>query len=526
MVRQSFYRRVGLVLVWGASFSWAAVEIGLAGDGEATTIRLGISRIDHDDLKRHVTTLASDALEGREAGARGGKAAIAYLRSTLKDIRQKNALPIETTQEFGHEFQNLLLFLPGSDETLRREVVVIGAHYDHVGYGKASNSRGPTGQIHNGADDNASGTAALLELIDAFSSMETPPPRSILFAFWDAEETGLLGSKHWVSHPSIPLSQVRFVLNLDMLGRLREGRIVTVGWRTAPGLRSLIASNNTTNELFFAFQPNIVADSDHYSFYSVGIPVIHIDTDKHDDYHRPSDDPDKVNWDGLRQITEFSYRFISDISSRPELPRFRRDSMSEPAPKWINPREAQTAPIRLGVAWDQDLWRQNIAAISQVNPNSPAANAGLRSGDRIVRLGPWKNGTTDDLKTTLQMVKNPVPIRIERPGQSSPIDANVFLQGTPVRLGAGWIEDPVLPHCVAITHVIADSPADRAEIQAGDVIVEMGGRPIGSAEQLRESILTETGPFHFRIERNGRIREVTVHLPDESAAPSVSSQNP
>ena len=112
----------------------------------------GLSKIDLTDLKRHVSTLASDALEGREAGSRGGKAAAAYIRSELKALRVVRPIPRETSQEFGRDYQNLLLFLPGSDNRLMHEIIVVGAHYDHVGYGNSSNSQGPLGQIHNGAD--------------------------------------------------------------------------------------------------------------------------------------------------------------------------------------------------------------------------------------------------------------------------------------------------------------------------------------------------------------------------------------
>jgi hypothetical protein len=483
---------------------------------ESSLFEPGLARIDIDDLKRHVATLASDSLEGREAGSRGGKAASAYLRSVLRSLRESHRLPLEMTQEFGRDYQNLLVVIPGSDPALQHEVVVVGAHFDHVGFGKASNSRGPIGHIHNGADDNASGTSALLELIEAFSSLERRPARSLLFAFWDAEETGLLGSKHWVTHPTIPLSEIRFVLNMDMLGRLREGRVITVGWRSAPGLRSLLALNNPRNKLLLAFQPTVIADSDHHPFYAAGIPVIHLDTDKHDDYHRPSDDPDKINLEGLRQMTEFSYRIVFEAANRPDFPRFRQDVRTEAPPTWLIPRDAISSPIRLGVNWDPEQLRRNVVAISQVNQNSPAAIAGLRAGDRILQFGPWQNGTFEDLKTTIQVVKNPVIIRIERPGSESPIEITANLQGNPVRLGAGWIEDSSLPNCVVVTHIVAESPADRAGIASGDVIMELGGRAITNSEELRQRILVETGPFRFRVERQGRIREVTVDPLDGS----------
>lgn len=484
---------------------------------EADVARRGLSQISLLDLKRHVNTLACDAFEGREAGTRGGKAALAYLRSELKALRETVSLPREQTQEFGHEYQNLLLLFPGSDERLKQEVIVVGAHYDHVGYGKPSNSNGPFGQIHNGADDNASGASALLELIKAFSSLETPPARSILFVFWDAEEAGLLGSKHWVAHPTLPLQDIRFTLNIDMLGRLRDDRVVTVGWRSAPGLRFLLASNNVNNQLNLAFQGRVNADSDHHPFYSVGIPVIHLDTDKHGDYHRPSDDPEKLNWEGLFLLTQFAFRVTLEAASQPDFPQFRREAPKEGVPSWITPRAPVQPVVRLGVNWDLELAKSDIVQITQLTPEGPGASAGLRIGDRIIQLGNWMNGSFDDFKTTMQTVKNPVTIRVKRSGTTTPIELTATLWGSPVRLGAGWIDDPALPNCAVITHVVSESPADRAGIAAADVILEMGGRPIISSEELRLRVLDEQGPFLFRVERQGRIREVNVELFDRPA---------
>ena len=408
--------------------------------------------------------------------------------------------------------------------SLSHEVIVIGAHYDHVGYGSASNSQGPIGHIHNGADDNASGTSALMQLVKAFSSLDTPPPRSMLFAFWDGEEAGLLGSKHWVAHPTVALQNVRFAFNIDMLGRLREGRVVTVGWRSAPGLRTMLASQNVTNELSLAYQPRVIADSDHYPFYSSNIPVIHLDTDKHYDYHRPTDDPDKINWDGLRQLTEFIYRVALDAASRPEFPKFRREALREAPPQWMTPVASTTPPVRLGVNWNTQQSKQDIVEISQITPDSAAAQAGLRIGDRIIGLGPWKRGTFDQFKTTIQVVRNPVAILVERPGTTEPLELTANLTGSPVRLGAGWIDDPALPGCVVVTHVVSESPADRAGIASGDVIIELGGRALASSEDLRARVMSEPGPYEIRVERNGRIREVTVDPLDYSVPPVTPPQ--
>jgi len=482
---------------------------------DASALEAGLSKINLKDLKRHVSTLAADSLEGREAGSRGGKAAAAYLRSELRRLRESYPVPQERTQEFGREYQNLLVLLKGSDEKLSHEVIVVGAHYDHVGYGNSNNSQGPFGQIHNGADDNASGSSALLELIEAFSALPTPPSRSILFAFWDAEEVGLLGSKHWVAHPTVPLADVRFDLNIDMLGRLRNGRVITVGWRSAPGLRQILAENNEGNQLLLAFQSRVIADSDHHPFYAAGIPIIHLDTDKHDDYHRPSDDADKVQWDGLQLMSRFAFRILFEMANRPEVPGFRSDVKREPPPYWMALSGTSAAPVRIGVTWDLDAARKETSRVAKITPDSPASNAGLRVGDRVIRLGNWENGSFADLKTTLQLVKNPVSIRVERPGNDLPVELKANFWGQAVRLGAGWIDDPAMPQCCVITNVVSDSPADRAGFSAGDIVMEMGGRPLASSEEMRLRVLEEPGPFRFRVERHGRIRDLVVDLLDE-----------
>lgn len=524
--RNRLRRNIALLLfsVAGLASRFDAVVAGEAVLEEP--VNKGLVKIDLADLKRHIGTLASDALEGREAGSRGSKAALAYLRSELKSIRQAGRLPTEQTQEFGRDYQNLLLVVPGTDERLKNEVVIVGAHYDHVGYGNASNSHGPFGQIHNGADDNASGTSALLEVVQAFASLDAAPARTMMFAFWDAEEVGLLGSKHWVASPTLPLKDVRFVLNLDMLGRLREGRVVTLGWRSAPGLRSMLASQNAGNQLRLAFQPRVTADSDHYPFYSHRIPVIHLDTDKHDDYHRPSDDPDRIVWDGLLTLTKFAYRVALEAANRPELPGFRNEAFSEQPPSWMARQNPVIPQVRFGVNWDSEMAKQNIARIANITADSPAARAGLQIGDRVIRVGPWEGGSIDDLRTTLQIVKNPVEVRVIRNGAETPLELSVNFWGTPIRLGAGWIEDPTLPNCVVLTHVVMDSPADRAGLAAGDIIMALNGEPVVSSEQLRTRVTQENSPFQIRFERLGQIREVTIQFHDQPNSRTTTTQVP
>ena len=207
----------------------------------STNFAAALESIKADELRKHVGVLADDTFEGRQEGSRGGRAAGMYLMQHLEKAGLKGAGTEGFFQPLPSRGRNILAVYQGSDPKLRNEYVLIGAHYDHVGYGTPTNSYGPTGFIHNGADDNASGVAGVLELVDSLTKLPSPPRRSLLIAFWDGEENGLLGSKYWVGSPTVPLSQVVFGFNLDMIGRLEENRLKVYGARTSPGLRMLLA---------------------------------------------------------------------------------------------------------------------------------------------------------------------------------------------------------------------------------------------------------------------------------------------
>ncbi len=178
--------------------------------------------------------------------------------------------------------------LEGSDPDLKRDCILVGAHYDHVGYGTRRNSRGPWGYIHNGADDNASGVSGVLELAQAVTLLDSPPKRSILFALWDGEEKGLLGSKHWAAHPTVPLQDVVMAFNVDMIGRLRGNSVHVFGTRTARGLRRWASEANQLTDLLIDFSWELKANSDQFSFVERRIPTLMLHTGLHDEWHRPS----------------------------------------------------------------------------------------------------------------------------------------------------------------------------------------------------------------------------------------------
>src|SRR3954452_2191527 len=178
-----------------------------------------------DELYHYVEVLADDVYEGRASGSRGGHAAAQWL---IQQLRPFQLTPAGNNggyvQTFSNDCRNILALQPGDDPQLQNEVILVGAHYDHVGYGSANNSYGPIGKIHNGADDNASGTSAVLETLETFARSGLKTRRTILFVFWDGEERGLVGSRYWLSHPTLPIDRVKLDITLDMVGRLREER--------------------------------------------------------------------------------------------------------------------------------------------------------------------------------------------------------------------------------------------------------------------------------------------------------------
>lgn len=287
----------------------------LAGGAEAS--------ITAAELHGYVAALASDRFEGREAGTHGGRAAGDYLLGQLRRLGIGGAgLHGQREQSFRGEdhttatrtypqCRNLLGGIEGSDPQQKDRWVVIGAHYDHVGRGTKENSRGPWGRIHPGADDNASGTAVLLELAEALRRQ--PPACSVLLAFWDGEEKEMLGSLHWVAHPTVPLERVVAAINLDMVGRLRDQHLIVYGASTAPGLGTLVRQANAVDPLELEFNDALEDDSDHYPFWSHQIPSLYFYTGDHRQSHSPRDTVDEINAEGMARIGRLVFRLVQSL---------------------------------------------------------------------------------------------------------------------------------------------------------------------------------------------------------------------
>jgi hypothetical protein len=353
--------------------------------------------ITHGELYRHVEVLADDVYEGRAAGSRGGRAAARYVLDQLKSdgLAEGEERRVEV-QAFKDNCQNILVLFPGDDARIAGETVVIGAHYDHVGYGKSSNSFGPQGKIHNGADDNASGTSVLLELIQAFTTTGLKTRRSVLFAFWDSEENGLVGSRHWISHPTLPIDQVKLNITLDMVGRLRDNRLQVLGTRSGFGLRRLF-SGPVEEPLSLDFGWEIRANSDHWPFLERGIPAAAIHTGLHSDYHRPTDDVEKINAAGMEYVARYLLGALIKAANEERLPAFRgafrresepqRRVLEQPLPtvSLSNWPRGEPRP-RLGIAWREDDAEPNSVLLIRIVDGTPAAAADLAMKDRIYEL--------------------------------------------------------------------------------------------------------------------------------------------
>ena len=344
-----------------------------------------------------------------------------------------------------------------------------------LAFGSKRNSFGPTGQIHNGADDNASGTAGVLEVMQAFTMLPKAPRRSILFAFWDGEEKGLLGSKHWVGAPTVPLKQVVFAFNADMIGHLRNQRLEVLGTRTAMNLRRMVSCSNSDLGLQLDFQWQITQDSDHYSFYEKNIPYLMLHTGLHDYYHRPSDDPERINRDGVRAVSQLLFRLAYEVAEGDVAPEFRAASRYDSAASRAGfERAAVQAPPRLGVTWSS-LEDGHGLTLTSVVVGSAAERAGLRVGDRIVSCDGRPTNAGDDFRKMILGADSVTQLLVERPGEGNPAEVSVSLAGKPVRLGISWEQDQAEPSTVMLTQVVAGSAAEQAGLQAQDRVYQVNG---------------------------------------------------
>ena len=474
-----------------------------------------VSVISSADLKSHVDALADDTFEGRAAGTRGGRAAAGYLRRHLASLGLEGGGENgRFAQPFRNGCQNLLAVIPGIDPILKDEYIVIGAHYDHVGYGSRSNSYGPTGYIHNGADDNASGTAALLELAEAFTIQ--PSRRSILIAFWDAEEKGLWGSKHFISNPTIPLENVKLALNMDMVGRLRDNKLTIYGTRTWENARSILSSVNTkmvmAAPMDIEFDWEIKPNSDHHPFYLQKIPYLMPHTGLHDDYHRPRDDAHKINSAGIESVARFTFQTVMKLDELDQLPAFREISKREtPLAKRRFEQPLKAPEKRLGVRWASEEDNASGLTVTGTDYNSPAQISGVKRGDRMIALNGLPLRSDDAMRAAVFTAPPNSVITLMRGNDNTEEQVDVVLRGKPMRLGISWREDMANPNTPMVSRVIPGSPAAKAGIAIMDRIHAVNGKPWQYGEGERNPFVDATFPIEITYERNGQLGETILN---------------
>tara|TARA_R110000796_G_scaffold183498_2_gene300025 strand:- start:102225 stop:103448 length:1224 start_codon:yes stop_codon:yes gene_type:complete len=334
--------------------------------------------------------LASDTLGGRETGTKYELKAAYYIMNRMKLIGlqpkgNKNTFYQKFTFKPKNDPHTEVQYTSG-DSTITgtnvigyidnkvNNTIVIGAHYDHLGMGGEGSLYREGEAIHNGADDNASGVALLLKLADTLKNTNTN--NNFLFIAFSGEEMGLLGSNYFVKNPTIDLTKVNYMLNMDMVGRLREDKTLSVsGTGTSPIWSQVLNTSNTDFKL--VLQESGVGPSDHTSFYLQDIPVLHFFTGQHEDYHKPSDDADKINYEGMQLLANYIYKIINALDKSDKLSFRKTKNESEEVPRF---------KVGLGVVPDY-LFDGKGMRIDGISEDKPAQKAGLQKGDIVVQLG-------------------------------------------------------------------------------------------------------------------------------------------
>ena len=344
-------------------------------------------------MREDVSILAADSLNGRKTGSEGERKAAEYIAKRFADL---GLLPTGTDGYFQkftykasknpHQEAEFTTEMNDSTETARNVVafldnkaentIVIGAHYDHLGMGGESSLFREGEAIHNGADDNASGVAMMLHLADSLLKNNSPKNNNYLFIAFSGEEEGLLGSNYFVKNPTIDIKTITYMLNMDMVGRLNSEKTLAVyGVGTSPYLKQTVQAN--AGELKISENESGVGPSDHTSFYLADIPVLHFFTGQHEDYHKPSDDTEKVNFEGMEIVSNYIFSIIKDLDSQKKLPFRKTKNESEVVPDF---------KVTLGVVPDY-LFSGKGMRIDGVSEDKPAQKAGLQKGDIVVKMG-------------------------------------------------------------------------------------------------------------------------------------------
>lgn len=380
------------------------------------------------EIKKHIDYLASDELKGRGTGTTEEIKASEYIAEHFKKYALKPLFDsLEKKQSYFYSFSFRKKKNPHDTSTadmpeiksrnviglLDRKApktIVIGAHYDHLGLGHDHNSLDPNpeGKVHNGADDNASGTAGMMELARYFALHPDFKKYNILFMGYSGEELGLIGSKKWTEKPNFPLSQIAAMINLDMVGRLNDSTraLMLYGVGTSPVWVPLIDKINADYGFKIVKDSSGIGPSDQTSFYLKNIPVLHFFSGQHKDYHKPSDDPEKINYSGMHKILRYIASLIENMPSSEQI-------------TFTPTRNPDKGTIRfkvtMGIMPDYAFEGKGLK-IDGVTEGKPAFNAGIKQGDILIELNKKKiHSVQDYMKLLSELEKGQkVPAKIIR----------------------------------------------------------------------------------------------------------------
>ena len=391
--RQPFHHHLTLLVLLVAQ-ACASTHAGSASVSTAAP-----RTADARALRSDIAYLASDQLAGRRTGTAGNDSAAAYIARRFAALGLTSLepqylqhfiarpVPMHGTAAESLPTENVVALLPGRDPALRGQYVVVGAHFDHLGR-STEGALDPDAKnvVRKGADDNASGSAAVLELARLFAA--SPSRRSLVFAAFSGEELGLLGSEYYVEHSPLSLDSAVAMVNFDMVGRLRDDKLIVYGVATARELPALLDSANAASGEALPWHTPLrltalgdgFGPSDHSSFYARNIPVLHFFTDLHDDYHRASDVVSKINASGEAHVVDVAERVIRAIADRPERLTFVRTASPLPT------TARQGSDVYLGSIPDMSSSDSKGLRLTGVRAGSPADQAGLIGGDVVVEF--------------------------------------------------------------------------------------------------------------------------------------------
>ncbi len=344
---------------------------------------------DARQIEKHIKTLADDSFEGRGSGTKGEKAAALYIEDNFKKLHLE---PKGDSKTFLQSFpfrqgihgegeagtaNNVVAYLDNGAST----TIIIGAHYDHLGTDGEGSSldANPQNKIHNGADDNASGVAGVLELARYFSTNKKKEKNNFLFLCFSGEELGLLGSKYFTEHAPIELSSVNYMINMDMIGRLdpQTKTLIVHGTGTSPSWEPLL-KKLATDKLNIKTDSSGTGPSDHTSFYLKDIPVLHFFTGSHTDYHKPSDDWDKINFAGEVEVLRLIAKIADELDAQAKLGFLKTKTKS------MAGRSSFKVTMGIMPSYGSDVEGLKVDGVSD---GKPAQKAGIQTGDIIIQMG-------------------------------------------------------------------------------------------------------------------------------------------